>query len=118
MTYKSIEKQRKANRRYARSKKGKATRQRWLKAHEDELAKKREEKAMERRVAFWKEALRRDGKPPQSYIYNVIRLWYMRRAGKDIDFDPANAKYIYEWENKGRFKKKKERPSVRSLDYL
>ncbi len=91
MPCKSIEKQREANRKYSRSKKGKATRQRWLKAHEDELAKEREEKAMKRRVAFWEEALRRDGKLPRSHIHNVKRLWYIRRKGGDIDFE----KYVH-----------------------
>lgn len=117
MPYKDLEKQRAAKRKYAKSKKGKATRQRWLEAHEDELAKKREEKAMERRVAFWEKALRRDGELPRSRIYNVIRLWHMRKRGEDIDFDPHNAKYVYEWENKGRFEEKPRRSSVQSLDY-
>lgn len=117
MPDKDIEKKRARDKKYRGSKKGKATRQRWLKAHEDELAKKREEKAMERRVAFWEKALRRDGLPAHSFIHSVKRLWFMRRDGKDIDFDPHNAKYVYEWENKGRFEKKEEEPSVGSTDY-
>ena len=115
---KDIEKKRAKDRKYRGSKKGKAATERYLESHKTELEKKREEKAMERREAFWEEALRRDGKLPHSHIYNVRRLWFMRKAGKDIDFDPHNAKYIYEYENRGRFKKKKKQPSVGSIDYI
>ena len=117
MSYKDPEKQRAADRRYRRSKKGKAATRRWREAHKTELAKKREEEAMKRREAFWKELLIRDGKYYRSHIHNVRRLWFMRRAGRDIDFDPHNAKYVYTWENRGRFKKKKKGPSVGSLNY-
>ncbi|MFQ6065824.1 MAG: hypothetical protein ACE5K3_00920 [bacterium] len=117
MPYKDIEKKRAADRKYRRSEKGKAATRRWREAHKTELAKKREEKAMKRREAFWKELLIRDGKAWWSHIHLVKRLWFMRRAGKDIDFDPGNAKYIYAWENRGRFKKKEKEPSVGSRDY-
>ena len=112
------EKKRARDEKYRGSKKGKATKQRWLKTHEDELAKKREEKAMERRVAFWEKALRRDGKAPYMHIHCVKRLWFMCKAGKDIEaIDPWNAKYVFMWENKGRFEKKEEEPTVGSREY-
>lgn len=117
MPHRDIEKKRAAQRKYAKSQKGRATTQRYLETHKTELAKKREEKAMKRREAFWEEMLRRDGKLPRSHIYNVKRLWFMRKRGEDIDFDPHNAKYVYAWENKGRFEKKEKEPSVRSSDY-
>lgn len=115
---KDLEKKRARDRKYRDSKKGKATRQRWLKGHKSELAKKREEKAMKRRVAYWEWALRRDGLYPPNHLHCIIRLWKMRKAGKDIDFDPWNAKYVYEWENQGRFKKKEKELGVKSIDYV
>ena len=41
----------------------------------------------------------------------------MHKAGKDIDFDTRNARYVYEWLNRRRFKKKEKEPSARSQDY-
>lgn len=112
MSYKDPEKQRAADRRYRRSKKGKAATWRWQESHKTELAKKREEETMKRREAFWKEM------GAEYYTIPLIRrLWSFYKAGRDIDFDPHNAKYIYAWINKGRFKKKKKGPSVGSRNY-
>ena len=119
MPYKDPEeKRRKERERYRRPEEREKRRKRYLE-RKPELARKREEEAMKRQEACWKEKLIQDGKNYRSHIHNVRRLWFMRRAGKNIDFDPHNAKYVYECENRGRFKKKKKKkgPSAGSLDY-
>lgn len=117
MPQKDIEKKRAAQRKYAKSEKGRATTQRYLETHKTELEKKREEKTMERRIAFWEKKLRQDGKAPWMHIHCVKRLWLLHKAGVDIEaMDPWNAKYVFMWENQGRFEKKEEEVSVGSLD--
>lgn len=82
-----------------------------MESHKSELAKKREEEAMKRREAFWRGMGAGYFKMPC-----LRRLWFMYKADKDIDFDIHNARYIYAWVNKGRFKKKGKHSSVKSID--
>ena len=105
------EKKKARYRRYDKSKKGKARRARYLESHKTELAEKREEKKQRQLEVFCRHY--KGGRD----VHCVRRLMAMRRAGKDIDFDPRNAKCVYAWENRRRSEKKGKEASVASVDY-
>ncbi|MBA7604253.1 hypothetical protein ES703_11372 [subsurface metagenome] len=117
MPHKDIEKKRAAQRKYAKSKKGRATAQRYLETHKTELVKKREEAREKKLQAFcrW-----------YSIDYWIIkRLITLHENGVDIEArDPHNAKYVFKWLRRLSEEEKKEKekglkkPSVGSLDYF
>lgn len=120
MSYKDKKKQKLAQRKYAKSEKGRATAQRYLKTHKTELAKKRatkREEARERRLQAFCRWHSID-------CWMIKRLLAMRANGIDIEKrDPWNAKYVFKWlrklseeEKKERKERKKSLP-IQSLDY-
>jgi len=111
---KDLEKKRARDRKYRRSKKGRAKTKNYLEQHKSEYAKKREEERERRLQAFcrW-----------YSIDYWIIkRLMALRDNGIDIvERDPHNAKYVLMWE--GKLRKKKEEKDrkdrvVASSEYL
>ncbi|MBA7496869.1 hypothetical protein ES702_07478 [subsurface metagenome] len=116
LPHKDIEKKRVAQRKYAKSKKGRAATQRYLETHKSELAKKREEGREKKLQAFcrW---YNRD-------YWIIKRLITLHENGVDIEArDPWNAKYVFKWlrklseEEKKKRKEERKKPSVRSSDY-
>ena len=113
---KDLEKKRAAQRKYAKSQKGRATTQRYLETHKTELVKKREEAREKRLQAFCNH---------YSVDYWIIkRLLAMHENGIDIEKrDPWNAKHVFKWlrilseEEKKERKERKKSSSVQSLDY-